>query len=328
VPLQVRNTPYMSMSEREDVLNDHRRRALTGDAKHAMLQSTLAAVKKAGRRAGGVQSMDKQRERANSAAVSFFWNYNTVESVLLFCAVLVNLAGVMFESGRFDTGLYDAQKDFLTWVVVVIIVVSVVYFIVVLLSEVYMMLSTGKAKPKNKADKAKRDAAKQRGFVDMADAAISADAGSLNPMFRLGGRPTASLDTADPVDEETRKATLMALITSRSMPSAMQWSVIQEACTELLSKEKELLSQLALAKKVSQTADMRRGGLEMGLVTNKPLATPAQRRAAAAPARRTSRMNIRKTFGQTVVDAPLAEDGQFGDSAGFGHTTVQFGGHV
>jgi hypothetical protein len=61
--------------------------------------------------------------------------------------------------------------------VVVIIVVSVVYFIVVLLSEVYMMLSTGKAKPKNKADKAKRDAAKQRGFVDMADAAISADAG-------------------------------------------------------------------------------------------------------------------------------------------------------
>ena len=80
------------MSEREDVLNDHRRRALTGDAKHALLQSTLAAVKKAGRRTGGVQTMDKQRERANNAAVSFFWNYNTVESVLLFCAVLVNLA--------------------------------------------------------------------------------------------------------------------------------------------------------------------------------------------------------------------------------------------
>ena len=82
----------MSMSEREDVLNDHRRRALTGDAKHALLQSSLAVVKKAGRRTGGVQTMDKQRERANNAAVSFFWNYNTVESVLLFCAVLVNLA--------------------------------------------------------------------------------------------------------------------------------------------------------------------------------------------------------------------------------------------
>jgi len=29
------------------------------------------------------------------------------------------------------------------------------------------------------------------------------------------------------VDEETRKATLMALITSKSMPSALQWGVIQ-----------------------------------------------------------------------------------------------------
>ncbi len=32
-----------------------------------------------------------------------------VESVLLFCAVLVNLAGVMFESGRFSDGLYSDQ---------------------------------------------------------------------------------------------------------------------------------------------------------------------------------------------------------------------------
>ena len=63
--------------------------------------------------------------------------------------------------------------------VVVIIVVSVVYFIVVLLSEVYMMLSAGrKQKAKGKGDKVKRDAAKQRGFIDMTDATINADAGS------------------------------------------------------------------------------------------------------------------------------------------------------
>ena len=62
--------------------------------------------------------------------------------------------------------------------VVVIIVVSVVYFIVVLLSEVYMMLSAGrKQKAKGKGDKVKRDAAKQRGFIDMADATMTADAG-------------------------------------------------------------------------------------------------------------------------------------------------------
>jgi hypothetical protein len=52
-------------------------------------------------------------------------NYNTLESVLLFCAVLVNLAGVMFESGRFEIALYNGQRDFLTWAVVLIIILSV-----------------------------------------------------------------------------------------------------------------------------------------------------------------------------------------------------------
>ena len=90
--MQVRFSPYMSMSERVDVLNDHRRRALMGDATHVLLQSTLSEVKRAGRRQGLVASMDKQKERAASSTVNFFWNYNTVESVLLFSAVLVNLA--------------------------------------------------------------------------------------------------------------------------------------------------------------------------------------------------------------------------------------------
>jgi hypothetical protein len=76
-----------------------------------------------------------------------------VESVLLFSAVLVNLAGVMFESGRFDTGLYDDQKRFLTWVVVVIIVVSVLYFVVVLVSEVYTMINSGMKSKKAVAKK-------------------------------------------------------------------------------------------------------------------------------------------------------------------------------
>ena len=91
--MQVRNTPYMSMSERVDVLNDHRRRALTGDPKHMLLMTTISQVKHAGRRQGVAASMDLQKQRAiMGSTVNFFWNYNTVESVLLFSAVLVNLA--------------------------------------------------------------------------------------------------------------------------------------------------------------------------------------------------------------------------------------------
>ncbi len=84
--VQVRNCPYMSMSEREEVLSDHQRRALAGEVKHQILMSTLAAVKKAGRRAAAVHSMDKQQHRRalSNHAVNFFWNYNTVRSTPLY----------------------------------------------------------------------------------------------------------------------------------------------------------------------------------------------------------------------------------------------------
>ena len=55
----------------------------------------------------------------------------------------------------------------------------------------------------------------------------------MNPMFSLKtGLPGAYTTTDDlnetaKMDEETRKATLMTLITSRAVPSAMQWAVVQ-----------------------------------------------------------------------------------------------------
>ena len=91
------------MSDRSEVLTDHRRRAMDGDRLQALLAANLDEVRRVGRRAGVATNMDTlqhKRIATASAAVSFFWNYNTVESVLLFSAVLVNLAGVMFESAQ------------------------------------------------------------------------------------------------------------------------------------------------------------------------------------------------------------------------------------
>ncbi len=87
----------------------------------------------------------------------------------------------MFESGRFDSGLYNAQKDFLTWVVVVIIVVSVCYFVVVLLSEVHTMImaSSKRRKAPTKGEKGTKVAkVTQRTIVESAEAALT-DSGEL-----------------------------------------------------------------------------------------------------------------------------------------------------
>merc|ERR1719178_588000 len=48
------------------------------------------------------------RERAEASA-EYFWNYNTVEAVLLFCAFLIVLMGLMFNSDGFQPGS-DAES--------------------------------------------------------------------------------------------------------------------------------------------------------------------------------------------------------------------------
>merc|ERR1711865_1277341 len=72
----------------------------------------------------------------------YFFDYNTVEQVLLSCAVLVCLAGVMFESNRFQAvdasgyARYGWQRDTLTFVIVSIVIGSLIYLAVVFASEV------------------------------------------------------------------------------------------------------------------------------------------------------------------------------------------------
>lgn len=67
-------------------------------------------------------------------------NYNTVEMTLTGCAVLVNLAGIMFESNRFQSEYFQAQRDAVTIITMGIIILSIVYYVVVVASEVYITI--------------------------------------------------------------------------------------------------------------------------------------------------------------------------------------------
>jgi hypothetical protein len=248
--LQVRYSPYMSMSERLTVLMEHKRKALLGDKVHQALAATIAVTRRQGRRSGVSMSMDKAKDR-RAVAVSFFWNYNTVESVLLFSAVLVNLAGVMFESGRFDTGLYKEQQDFLTYAVIVVITLSIGYFIVVLVSEVYTMLTANSKSKKPSSDKKgdakaaamRRKIARTTGVMDESDMVV--ESGMTNPLFQLN-RDVSGADGAD-------VSSIAALLALEKAPSQMQWSVVRAACSDLVTTNQRLMEDLANAKKASQT---------------------------------------------------------------------------
>jgi hypothetical protein len=77
---------------------------------------------------------DKKKKKTET---TYFFDYNTVERVLLASSIVICLAGIMFETGRF-VGRKDLywQRDTITIVVLLTVVFSLVYYFVVFIAEV------------------------------------------------------------------------------------------------------------------------------------------------------------------------------------------------
>lgn len=117
------------------------------------------------------------------------FNLNSVEATLLFSAVLVNLAGLMFQSGKFATDDQKVQRELVTVMVVLVIVCSILYWTLVFVSEVLgkkpPCLRTRMEKIDAKAKKQQgKGAAGKKGGMD--DGAAQLDVVT-NPMRMAGG---------------------------------------------------------------------------------------------------------------------------------------------
>ena len=130
--LQVRYRPFMSPGDRAAVVQDHSVRAMQGGV-HAVVAAAIKAVESRGRKAGRATHMRSSLGASTRVAAvvagfaNHFFNYNTVEMVLLFSATLVCLAGVMYESEAVQTGQFSSQRDTITAILVIVIVTSIVY---------------------------------------------------------------------------------------------------------------------------------------------------------------------------------------------------------
>ena len=108
--LHMKNRPYMSTVERLLVIQEHKALCSAGDE----IQLTIAAhIKRAtdakqtkrnrlmnrSTQGSSLQNiMDQYSGRKEKGAENYFFNYNTMEAILLACAILVCLCGVMFVS--------------------------------------------------------------------------------------------------------------------------------------------------------------------------------------------------------------------------------------
>ena len=154
--LQTRHSPYMSASQRQLVLAEHSIKAESGNAEHRFISKNIQHVK-----ATQKQKKFNRKHRTKQQTLGnldfeytnrqdglemtksqYLFDYNTVELALLFCAVIVCLAGVMFESDRFKvtdedgTLRYRWQRDLVTYLVILVVFLSFVYLLIVMSNEI------------------------------------------------------------------------------------------------------------------------------------------------------------------------------------------------
>jgi len=136
--LQVRHQPYMSMSERDWVVaQDEARMLLENEGEVANFvkarQQKMNKIK-----LGEHGSKHLINRRVGSKASNYIWNYNNVEAVLLGCAVLVNLFGIMFESDFLQRE--TSQLELLTYATLGVICGSLIYYMLVVWCELFVAL--------------------------------------------------------------------------------------------------------------------------------------------------------------------------------------------
>merc|ERR1711871_547280 len=88
---------------------------------------------------GAQSKLNQKKDAMRNKVADYYFDYNTVEQVLLMCAILLCLCAIMFKSGRFDSvsTLQDVLfKEGLLLFAGGTIVVSLLYYLTVMLSEV------------------------------------------------------------------------------------------------------------------------------------------------------------------------------------------------
>ena len=247
--VQVKHKPYMSTSQRQEVVRDHREKIKQFEKLHRRkeekpsilklhkriemhLQQALArknddeakAMRKRANSSAARELSDgtEANEEGNAAEKSFYFDYNTVECVLLASAILVCLSGIMFENERFkdrDDLMY--QKDAITYIVIFVIFGSIFYYCVVFVAEVFAwhpkwllrIFGSRKMRKAIKAVKKSNDAP-----IDMDDVVMAHDAGesksgtpdnvSINPLHAASSRSLGKSKSGDVVigDNDEEKA--------------------------------------------------------------------------------------------------------------------------
>jgi hypothetical protein len=118
---QVAARPYMNAAEYDAVLRQHAESAFT-NATHARIRTQIASIETRGRKKVRRNLLNFEGKVDRTAALglltSWLFNYNTIEQIMLFAAVIVCLMGIMYQANT-SSSFYPGALDGVTAVVMI-----------------------------------------------------------------------------------------------------------------------------------------------------------------------------------------------------------------
>ena len=239
--------PYMSPGEYEGVLKSHAAQALRS-ATHARLRDELAGIETRGKKRGrkNLLTFEGRIDRAAVLGVLTNWlfNYNTVEQIMIFCAVIVCLMGIMYQANT-TTSFYPGALDGVTAVVMITIIFGIVYYFSILTTE--MVVLYNEEASRRRAESASRSvAARAGGSGRLVDSEGKVNTGTIeqdfiNPFF-MNLDKGSSRETRLGVDEITQMD---------QSPNDIVWRLVRDEYVANLTLLRDVQKQLNDAKKMA-----------------------------------------------------------------------------
>ena len=254
--------PYMSPGNFEQVLREHTEASFTS-AIHARLRSALANIETRGRKKvrKNLLNFEGKVDRAAVFGIltSWLFEYNTVEEIMLFAAVIVCLMGIMYQANEVNT-YYPQSKDSVTAVVLIVIIAAIIYFVTVLVTEIVVLYNeehrtkrlTAEASRKRKvAGSESADDKQRRGQGRLVDDTGDINTGKLdtqmNPLFMSKGGDGVSATSSLGID---------SIMAQRTPPPPELWVIFQQGYADLHTQLEAANSRLAESKRAAQLSSL------------------------------------------------------------------------
>jgi hypothetical protein len=188
---------------------------------------------------------------------NWLFNYNTVEAVMLFGAVIVNLMGVMYSAQKSAGSYYTEARDAVTTVVLIVIIGCILYFVTVVVVEITTLSNASNASKArsvaragasssaaNKAKEAEDGEKKKLRNKDAAgaDMEMTFDTGKLdmavNPLMMTQGRDSAAALTS------SSASALDSIMTFKNPPPKDLWKVFAASYVQLTAQVETIQTQV------------------------------------------------------------------------------------